>query len=62
MAWLCVNAKFIEHLNAMKYFVRKQPSPWQSQGDGYSWASVWMTVASCFELYGDNKDWGNIYN
>ena len=52
----------LEHLQSMKLFIRRQLSPWPCQA-----GQVTMVIrldgsfAPCFELYGDNEDWGNIY-
>lgn len=55
-----VNSK--EHLNAMKRFVRHELPPWRCEAGNFSFViRLDGTFSPCFELYGDNEDWGSIY-
>jgi MoaA/NifB/PqqE/SkfB family radical SAM enzyme len=52
----------LEHLQSMKLFIRHQLPPWPCQA-----GQITMIIrldgsfAPCFELYGEEEDWGNIY-
>ncbi|GMR04427.1 MAG: hypothetical protein BMS9Abin23_0324 [Thermodesulfobacteriota bacterium] len=52
----------IEHLNAMKGFVRHESKPWACRA-GHNSLVVRLdgTLAPCFELYSSKKDWGKIF-
>lgn len=53
----------VEHLRAMKVFVRHQLSPWPCRAGHLSMIiRLDGTFAPCFELYGSSEDWGNIYD
>lgn len=53
----------LEHLRAMKPFIRRQLPPWPCHA-GRLTVVIRLdgSFAPCFELYGANEDWGNIYD
>ena len=52
----------IEHLQAMKLFIRHRLGPWPCRAGELSMIiRLDGTFAPCFELYGDEEDWGSIY-
>jgi len=52
----------IEHLISMKQFVRNDLPPWKCQAGQLSLIiRPDGSFAPCFELYGENEDWGDIY-
>ncbi len=52
----------VEHLCAMKPFIRGTLAPWACQAGRMSMViRLDGSFAPCFELYGSNEDWGNIY-
>ncbi|MFH1123104.1 MAG: radical SAM protein, partial [Pseudomonadota bacterium] len=52
----------VEHLRAMKPFIRRQLSPWSCCAGRFSMViRLDGSFAPCFELYGSEDDWGNIY-
>ncbi|MBI5468474.1 MAG: radical SAM protein [Deltaproteobacteria bacterium] len=52
----------VEHLRAMKDFVRHRPPDWKCRA-GFNSLVIRTdgTLAPCFELYSSGKDWGSIY-
>lgn len=51
----------VEHLQAMKSFVRKNNVPWKCRAGKNSLViRVDGTLAPCFELYASKKDWGTV--
>jgi len=53
----------VEHLQAMKLFIRHQLPPWPCRAGQLSIIiRLDGTFAPCFELYGSMEDWGNIYD
>lgn len=52
----------IEHINAMKGFVRHKAEPWSCRA-GHNSLVIRTdgTLAPCFELYSSKKDWGRIF-
>ncbi len=53
----------LEHLKNMKLFVRHQLPSWPCQaGQMTMIIRLDGSFAPCFELYGDDEDWGNIYD
>jgi radical SAM protein with 4Fe4S-binding SPASM domain len=52
----------VEHLCAMKPFIRRTLAPWPCQA-GKSSMVIRLdgSFAPCFEFYGSDEDWGNIY-
>ena len=52
----------VEHLQAMKNFIRHQNVPWKCRA-GYNSLVIRMdgTLAPCFELYASEKDWGKLF-
>ncbi|MEW6185795.1 MAG: radical SAM protein [Thermodesulfobacteriota bacterium] len=53
----------LSHLQAMKRFIRGQWSSWPCQAGQFSMIiRLDGSFAPCFELYGDKRDWGNIYD
>ena len=56
-------ANSVDHLRAMKRFIRHQWSPWACQaGELTMVIRLDGSFAPCFELYGTKEDWGNIYD
>lgn len=52
----------IVHLRAMKSFIRQEPVPWKCRaGELTMVIRIDGTLAPCFEFYGSEEDWGNIY-
>ncbi len=52
----------IEHLEAMKDFVRRRNRPWPCRaGHNSSVIRIDGSLAPCFELYNSRKDWGRIF-
>jgi MoaA/NifB/PqqE/SkfB family radical SAM enzyme len=53
----------VEHLKAMKLFIRHQLPAWPCMA-GKSSMIIRLdgSFAPCFELYGSDEDWGNIYD
>ncbi|MGA8178560.1 MAG: radical SAM protein [Desulfobacterales bacterium] len=52
----------VEHLRAMKPFIRGTLDPWPCQAGKMSMViRLDGSFAPCFELYGSDEDWGNIY-
>jgi len=52
----------VEHLCAMKPFIRRTLAPWPCQAGNLSLViRLDGSFAPCFELYGSDEDWGNIY-
>jgi len=52
----------VEHLRAMKLFIRHRLPAWPCLAGKYSLViRMDGSFAPCFELYGTNEDWGNIY-
>ena len=55
-------ANSIEHLRAMKLFIRHHLPPWPCQAGRLTMIiRLDGSFAPCFELYGSEEDWGNIY-
>jgi MoaA/NifB/PqqE/SkfB family radical SAM enzyme len=53
----------VEHLKAMKRFIRHQLPAWPCMAGKYSMIiRLDGSFAPCFELYGSDEDWGNIYD
>ena len=53
----------VKHLRSMKAFIRHQLPPWLCQAGRYStMIRLDGSFAPCFELYGSQEDWGNIYD
>ncbi|RLB82954.1 MAG: hypothetical protein DRH17_04145 [Deltaproteobacteria bacterium] len=53
----------VEHLRAMKLFIRHQLPPWPCRAGELSMViRLDGSFAPCFELYGSTEDWGNIYD
>jgi MoaA/NifB/PqqE/SkfB family radical SAM enzyme len=53
----------VEHLSAMKLFIRHQLPAWPCMAGKYSMIiRLDGSFAPCFELYGADEDWGNIYD
>src|SRR4030042_2000431 len=53
----------LEHLKTMKKFIRHQLPSWPCQaGQMTMIIRLDGSFAPCFELYGDEEDWGNIYD
>lgn len=53
----------VEHLSAMKRFIRHQLPVWPCMAGKYSMIiRLDGSFAPCFELYGSDEDWGNIYD
>jgi MoaA/NifB/PqqE/SkfB family radical SAM enzyme len=53
----------VEHLCAMKQFIRRTLTPWPCQAGKLSMViRLDGSFAPCFELYGSDEDWGNIYD
>lgn len=53
----------LEHLNAMKSFIRHKQPPWPCRAGELSMIiRLDGSFAPCFELYGEDEDWGNIYD
>ncbi len=53
----------IEHLQAMKLFIRNQLPSWPCRAGEMSVViRLDGSLAPCFELYGSKEDWGNIYD
>jgi MoaA/NifB/PqqE/SkfB family radical SAM enzyme len=53
----------VEHLLAMKSFIRRELGPWACQAGKLSMViRLDGSFAPCFELYGSDEDWGNIYD
>lgn len=53
----------LEHLGAMKLFIRNELPPWPCRAGQLSMIiRLDGTFAPCFELYGSTEDWGNIYD
>ena len=53
----------LEHLRAMKLFIRQQLKPWPCKAGELSMViRLDGSFAPCFELYGSDDDWGNIYD
>jgi MoaA/NifB/PqqE/SkfB family radical SAM enzyme len=53
----------VEHLRAMKVFIRHQLPPWPCRAGQLSVIiRLDGSFAPCFELYGSTEDWGNIYD
>ncbi|MBI5492494.1 MAG: radical SAM protein [Deltaproteobacteria bacterium] len=52
----------IEHLDAMKGFIRHKHSPWTCRAGRNSLViRTDGTLAPCFELYASKKDWGRVF-
>ncbi len=52
----------VDHLRCMKRFIRHQWSQWPCRaGELTLIIRLDGSFAPCFELYGENHDWGNIY-
>ncbi len=52
-----------EHLGAMKLFIRHKLPPWPClAGESSMVIRLDGSFAPCFELYGADEDWGNIYD
>jgi len=52
----------VEHLRAMKQFIRHELPPWPCCAGKYTMIiRLDGSFAPCFELYGSEEDWGNIY-
>ena len=52
----------VEHLREMKPFIRGVLDPWPCQAGKMSMViRLDGSFAPCFELYGSDEDWGNIY-
>ncbi|MFH2012641.1 MAG: radical SAM protein [Pseudomonadota bacterium] len=53
----------LEHLKAMKHFIRHQLPLWHCHaGELTMVIRLDGSFAPCFELYGSEEDWGNIYD
>ncbi|MEJ2656860.1 MAG: radical SAM protein [Desulfobacterales bacterium] len=53
----------VEHLRAMKPFIRHKLPSWPCQAGKFSMViRLDGSFAPCFELYGSDEDWGNIYD
>lgn len=53
----------VEHLSAMKQFIRSELTFWPCQAGQLSMIiRLDGSFAPCFELYGEKEDWGNIYD
>lgn len=53
----------VEHLRAMKLFIRRKLPPWPCMAGKYSMViRLDGTFSPCFELFGAKEDWGNIYD
>ncbi len=53
----------VEHLQAMKLFVRHQLPPWPCRAGELSMIiRLDGSFAPCFELYGSEENWGSIYD
>jgi len=53
----------ISHLRAMKSFIRHEPIPWECQAGKLTLViRLDGSFAPCFEFYGSEEDWGNIYD
>lgn len=53
----------LEHLRAMKLFIRNQLKSWPCKAGELSMViRLDGSFAPCFELYGSEEDWGNIYD
>ncbi|MDB4444612.1 radical SAM protein [bacterium] len=53
----------VEHLRAMKRFIRHEWPPWPCRaGELTMIIRLDGTFAPCMELYGEEEDWGNIYD
>jgi MoaA/NifB/PqqE/SkfB family radical SAM enzyme len=56
-------ANSINHLHAMKPFIRQELPPWDCKAGILSMIiRIDGTFAPCFELYGSNESWGSIYD
>ena len=56
-------ANSIDHLHAMKPFIRQELSPWDCKAGVLSMIiRIDGTFAPCFELYGSKESWGSIYD
>ncbi len=52
----------VEHLNAMKLFIRRRLPPWPClAGKSSMIIRLDGSFTPCMELYGSDEDWGNIY-
>ena len=52
----------VEHLNAMKLFIRRRLPPWPClAGKSSMIIRLDGSFTPCMELYGTDEDWGNIY-
>ena len=53
----------VEHLRAMKRFIRHELPPWQCAAGRLTMViRLDGTFAPCFELYASKEDWGSIYD
>ena len=53
----------VEHLRAMKLFIRGRMPSWPCEAGRISMViRLDGSFAPCFELYGSKEDWGNIYD
>ncbi len=58
----CTMVNSLEHLRAMKLFIRHRLPPWPCKAGKLSMViRLDGSFAPCFELYGSKEDWGNIY-
>ena len=53
----------VKHLSAMKLFIRHKLPPWPCQAGQFSMViRLDGSFTPCFEMYGTDEDWGNIYD
>jgi len=58
----CTMVNSVEHLKAMKLFIRHKLPPWPCRAGQLSMViRLDGSFAPCFELYGAKEDWGNIH-
>ncbi|MBW1862412.1 MAG: radical SAM protein, partial [Deltaproteobacteria bacterium] len=59
--YIMVNS--LAHLRAMKLFIRRRLPPWSCRAGLLSMViRIDGSFAPCYELYGSQEDWGNIYD
>ena len=53
----------VDHLRAMKRYIRHEWPPWSCRAGELSMIiRLDGSFAPCFELYGAEEDWGNVYD
>jgi len=53
----------VEHLGAMKLFIRRKLPPWPCRAGKFSMViRLDGSFTPFFEMYGTDEDWGNIYD